>query len=134
MQPFGVVEAGSTFSKTYMVYDDGQVEFLDVIPIAFKHIIRQHGDVSDADLLLLLSCVRNLLARTPLVHVFGTSPFRGLDDVQVARVDRELERAGAASFRVVSAEEEGSLTTRGAARSLSVPGSVAVVVGGGGWT
>jgi len=134
MQPFGVVEAGSTFSKTYIVHGAGEVEFLDVVPIPFKQNIKKRGDVDPSDLLLLVSAVRSLLPKAPRVHVFGTSPFRGLEVSQIARIGRELEHGGAASFRVVSAEEEGDLTARGATRSLSVPGNIAVMVGGGGST
>lgn len=129
----GIVEAGSTITKSYIASKSG-VASRALVGINFKDNYRKAKRISDEDLELLAGCVQELLTEVPIVRVYGTSVFREADQGEIAAISDRLTRLGDVGFEVVTSSEEALLTAEGAIDSLDFDGNIAVMVGGGGST
>lgn len=133
MNDTSIVEAGSTFTKAYVIRD-GRIESRGMINIEFKKNLTARGAVGEDDMSLLIGYVKELYRETGSVHVLGTSSFRKLAQPEVENVRNRLAKIGKVSFEVVSANDENALTSYGAVQRISYPGQIGVMVGGGGST
>lgn len=132
MKQFGIVEAGSTFTKSYVAHDTTVVQ-VGMHDIPFRADYRAAGMIARRDIEALARVARELSETVDAVHVFGTSIFREANENQLEELRRAISDLGFA-FKVVTAEEEGEYTARGAMHDLDQAGNVAVMVGGGGST
>ena len=133
MKRFGIVEVGSTFSKGYVV-EEGVVTTVGMVSIPLKRNYEDHGEVAEEDIVAISSYVTELQEQTNQVFVYGTSIFRSLNAIDLARVQEKIELLTGADFRVVSAAEESALTCYGAIAGIAYHDALGVMVGGGGST
>lgn len=131
MRSVAILEAGSTVTKSY-TWRDGAIRDVGLSGIEFKRNYGKLGHISNEDLSALLSCARKGLDLAPEVHVYGTSIFRQISKEDQARVGSALAELGNVHFHVVSAAAESHLTCIGAIQRIVYPGSIGVMVGGGG--
>lgn len=132
MTRYGIIEAGSTFTKVYVAHGTS-VEQIGMHDIPFKANYRATHTIARGDIDALTRVARDLSESVDSVHVFGTSIFREAENEQLEDLRRPLRKFGVA-FTVVTADEEGEYTARGAMHELEGAGNIAVMVGGGGST
>lgn len=129
----GIVEAGSTITKSYIASESG-VASRALVGINFKENYRKTRHFSDDDLELLAGCARELLTEVSTVRVYGTSIFRDVEQGELVPISERLARLGDVTFEVVTSSQEALLTAEGAIDRLDFDGDIAVMVGGGGST
>lgn len=133
MDRIGIIEVGSTVTKSYIASSSG-IETVALTGIEFKKNYRAQSRLHLDDMQALTRCAKQLLTRVSVVRVFGTSIFRDADDSDIRAVEASLSSLGDVQFEVVTAEGEALLTAEGAVRDLDFDGNIGVMVGGGGST
>jgi len=127
---FGVVEVGSTVTKSF-IYKDGELEELKDKTITFKKNYSKSGKLEDSDIEALNEVFKGFSEDIDVIYAYGTSTFRKLSETELDEFLGKLEDTRV-KFRVVSSEEENEYTVKGVLYENDYNGRIAVVVGGGG--
>ena len=129
MKKFIVVEVGSTNTKTYL-YEE-KVKDLGTITIEFKNNYKLNNEINVNDLNKLYNHISNLKKYDCPIHVFGTSIFRTLDNLERGKFLKEFKDNTEIDFTIVTQEMENELTVYGVISEIDYNGRIAVMIGGG---
>lgn len=129
MKKFIVVEVGSTNTKTYL-YEE-KLKDLGTITIEFKNNYKLNNEINVNDLNKLYNHISNLKKYDCPIHVFGTSIFRTLDNLERGKFLKEFKDNMEIDFTIVTQEMENELTVYGVISEIDYNGRIAVMIGGG---
>lgn len=129
MNKFIIIEVGSTNTKTYL-YED-KLKDLETITIEFKNNYKLNKKIMDSDLNKLCSHINNLKKYDCPIHVFGTSIFRNLDNLERGNFLKEFKDNTNLDFTIVTQEMENELTVYGVISEIDYNGRIAIMIGGG---
>lgn len=123
------VEVGSTVTKVDS-YDGHKITREKEATIFFKKNYAFENKLKQEDIDKLIEVVLSLNSKH--IKVYGTSIFRKLTDEQKEEFLNYFKEKTGLDFDVVSADDEGFLTVKGAIKN--VKGNTCVFIGGGGST
>jgi len=126
-----IVEVGSTVTK-FDKYDGKNIKRISSKTIEFKKNYKKDNSLDDEDVETLINSVKVLQEKYNNIYVCGTSIFRSLTEKQKKEFLDKFYNATKIVFEIIDQNRENELTVLGATKN--VPGSVAVLVGGGGST
>lgn len=129
----GIIEAGSTNSKCYIVEPD-KISEIFFRNINFKSNYKKNGHILDADLKSLVSLISSMPNNLDSIHIYGTSVFRELPSEIVEMLKVYFMKEANAYFHVVTQVLENELTVLGAISSIDYFSNIGVMIGGGGST
>ena len=129
MNKFIIVEVGSTNTKTYL-YED-KLNDLGIITIEFKNNYKLNKKLMDSDLEKLYDHIDSLKKYNYPIHIFGTSVFRNLNDLERGKFLKEFKDNTGLEFTIVTQDMENELTVYGVIADINYDGRLAVMIGGG---
>lgn len=132
MDKFIIVEVGSTNTKAYLYQD--KLTDLGIMTIEFKNNYRLNKRIVESDLEKLYNHILELKKYNCPIHVFGTSIFRNLTDLERGNFLKEFKNNTGIEFVIVTPEMENELTVYGVLADINYEGRIAVMIGGGGST
>lgn len=127
---FGIVEVGSTVTKSYL-FDNDNIKDLGSKCIPFKTNYKLNNKILDDDINSLNDFISELRKEVEYIYVFGTSIFRNISNKELVSFKERLKDG---IFRVVSANEENLYTVKGVLANNDYTGDMVVAIGGGGST
>ena len=131
---FGIIEIGSTNTKTY-IYDNGELINLGNTFIAFKNNFNiNNKHLLPSDIEKLDNLITELKKDVDEIYAFGTSIFRKLEDNERDEFIKRMKDTHNIDFKVVTANEESKYTVDGVIGNIDYNEKMAVVIGGGGST
>ena len=77
MKKFGIIEIGSSNTKTH-IYDDGKVIYEDNTTIEFKKNYKNNNKIMLEDLEILYKIIEKALEYTLNINIYGCSIFRNI--------------------------------------------------------
>lgn len=129
MNKFIIIEVGSTNTKTYL-YEE-TLKDLGTITIEFKNNYKLNKRIMESDLEKLYEHIESLKEYHCPIHVFGTSIFRNLDNLERGKFLKEFKDETNLEFTIVTQEMENELTVYGVISEIDYNGRIAVMIGGG---
>ncbi len=129
----GIIEAGSTNTKCYIVEADiiSEIFFRN---INFKANYKTNGRILEADLSSLVLLIKSMPNDLDSIHIYGTSIFRELSHEIVERLKIYFMNEANAHFHVVTQAAENELTVLGSISCIDYSSNIGVMIGGGGST
>lgn len=128
MKKFIIIEVGSNNTKTYL-YEE-KLKDLGTITIEFKTNYKLNKKIMDSDLEKLYSHIANLKRYSCPIHIFGTSIFRELDNLERGVFLKEFKDNTQLDFTIVTQEMENELTVYGVISEIDYDGRLAIMTGG----
>lgn len=131
---FGIIEIGSTNTKTY-IYDNDELINLGNTFIAFKNNFNiNNKHLLPSDIEKLDNLINDLKKDVDEIYAFGTSIFRKLETDELNEFIKRMKDNHNIDFKVVTADEESKYTVDGVIGNIDYHEKMAVVIGGGGST
>lgn len=128
MNKFIIVEVGSINTKTYL-YED-KLKDLGTITIEFKNNYLLNNEINENDLNKLYNHISDLKKYDCPIHVFGTSIFRNLDNLERGKLLKTFKDNTDIDFTIITPELENELIVCGVISEIDYNGRIAVMIGG----
>ncbi len=126
----GIVEVGSTVTKSYIYKGNKLVE---LIPknIEFKKNHQLKLSIDDMDKKDLFSYINNIKNKVDYLYIYGTGFFRGLTKDEKIIFLTEFNNNINLEFNVLTPDEENTFTVLGSIANIDYDKNIAVMVSGG---